>query len=78
MFVQVIQLYKTETLTKTPQFKLVDYLKKRNVSLLHEFYKFLEKNKKIKEINQALKKKSTILSKEVIMMFLLEIKGGLT
>lgn len=51
MFVDVIQLYKTETLTKTPEFKLCDYVKKRNVSLLHEFYKFIEKNKKNKEVS---------------------------
>ncbi len=49
-FIEVVNLYKTETLTKTPQFKLIDYLKKRNVSLLHEFYKFMDKNKKNKEV----------------------------
>ncbi len=50
MFIQIINLYKTQTITKTPQYKLIDYLKKRNISLLHEFYKYMEKNKKNKEI----------------------------
>ncbi len=78
MFVEVVSLYRNETLAKTPQFKLIDFLKKRNVSLLHEFHKFLEKHKKHKEITEALKKKSTTLSRDLILTFLTEINAGLT
>ena len=70
MFVEVISIYKTETVIKTPQYKFIDYLKRRNISLLHEFYKYMEKSKKNKEISEALKKKSTILSRDLIFAFM--------
>jgi hypothetical protein len=48
MLIDVLSIYRSGTISKTPQFKFMDYLKKRNVSLINEFYKFLEKNKKNK------------------------------
>jgi hypothetical protein len=40
-FVDTIGIYRAQNITKTPQYKFYDYLKKRNISLLHEFKKFL-------------------------------------
>lgn len=35
MFLDVLSIYKKENVSKTPQYKLMDYLKKRNISLIN-------------------------------------------
>lgn len=44
----VINHFKTEKLATTPAYKFCDFIKKRNISLINEFNKFLDRNKRIK------------------------------
>lgn len=76
-FSDVIGLYRADNITKTASFRFYDYLKKRNISFLFEFRKWMERNKKIKEVSDALKKDKPAMSRDTFLLFLLEIKGGL-
>jgi hypothetical protein len=58
-------------------FRFYDYLKKRNISLLFEYRKWMERNKKNKEVAEALKNDKAKLTKDTFLLFLAEIKGGL-
>jgi hypothetical protein len=44
-------MYRAENITKTPNFRFYDFLKKRNISLLFEYRKWLDRNKKMKEVS---------------------------
>lgn len=48
MFMDVINHFKTEKITTTPAYKFCEFIKKRNISLINEFHKFLDRNKKSK------------------------------
>jgi len=47
-FSDVVGMYKSDNITKTPQYRFYDYLRKRNVSLTVEFRKWMERNKRVK------------------------------
>lgn len=63
MFTDTITNFKNENITKTPHYKFFSYLKKRGVSLLNEFIKWMDRNKKIKEIAEALKNKEQTIAR---------------
>lgn len=77
-FSDVIGLYRADNITKTVAFRFYDYLKKRNISLLFEYRKWMERNKKNKEVAEALKNDTAKLTKDTFLLFIAEIKGGLT
>ena len=62
-FAEVVSRYRTDNITKTPHYRFAQYLRQRNVSLTAEFAKWLDRNKKIKEVAEALKKQSLTLSR---------------
>lgn len=41
MFADVVSTYKNENITKSPHYKLCYFLKRRNISLLNEFTKWM-------------------------------------
>jgi Ca2+-binding EF-hand superfamily protein len=78
MFTDVLSAYRNENITKTPHYKICEFLKKRGISLTNEFTKWMERNKKNKEISEAIKLKTYIFPRELYVGFVKELGSELT
>lgn len=57
MFVKLIYYFQKKNIKKTPAYKLYEFFLKRKISLFQQFMNFMQRNKKVKQIAEALRNK---------------------